>query len=173
MNCPKCGAPLAAGAQFCTACGTPVAQEATQNTRPTTGGVQLNSNDIVKTLMSYNLVTVLGAILMFIALFLPFVSSKYSSASITVGGSSGLDCPTLVWLYAILIVAILACVVLKKERLVAYFTLIPMSGYLALIDAFGDSSDGWAVGFWFMMIGSVLCLVAPIVWKKLRPMIKL
>ncbi len=171
MNCPKCGAPLADGAQFCTACGTPIAQETAQNTRPTTGGIQPNSNDIVKTLMGFNLVMVLGAILMFIALFLPFISSKYVSDSITIGGY--MDCPTLVWLYAILIVAILVCVVLKKERLITYFTLIPMSGYLALIDAFGDSSDGWAVGFWFMMIGSVLCLVAPIVWKKLRPMIKL
>lgn len=169
MNCPKCGAPLAEGTAFCTSCGAPCGQPTA--TRQPAGSI--NSNEALRVVMSFNLVAVLGAILMFISLFLPFITSDWTSKAITLGGENGLDCPTIVWLYAILIVAILVCILLKKEKFISYLTLIPFGGYIGLIDYLGDSSDGWGIGWWFMIIGSIICLVSGFAWKRIRPLIKI
>ncbi len=80
MLCNKCGAEIPENTKFCRKCGSPVSLKAVRRQRPLWGRIEVISS----------LVVAGGAILMIIALAIPWYTARVSGSGVEVSGSSNM-----------------------------------------------------------------------------------
>ena len=83
MYCNNCGSQIAEGAAFCSHCGSAVSSNVQDNMKSQNGNMMYQNSGIQGTKKKANIVAIISAALLAIAMFLPYVSIDDSFVSVS------------------------------------------------------------------------------------------
>lgn len=164
MFCTKCGKELPDGTVFCPSCGVQLNNEVS--------GYEINKQAFnVKEV--HNIVAIIGAILTVLGLFLPYRKVSILGTTISVSQMNASQGDIILGIIMIGIV-LLAMWMMFKQKNAGYMTISVILALLGVFMLFGDDAYlkgelgdyrylvSHGIGFYFMIIGPIVMVVAGI-----------